>query len=174
MAAPLEPVVIAFLAAARVAYLATVGRGGAPLVLPVCFVVLDASGPDARLIVSLDEKPKRKPPRELERVRNLVANPRVAVVADRWSEDWTRLAWVHLSGTARVLEPPLGAGADPAAVAPAPPNAAAAALPPDAALHQRAVALLREKYAPYRAMALESRPAIVMEIERVKTWGPLA
>ena len=112
-------------------------------------------------------------------MRNLAANPRVAVVADRWSEDWARLAWVHLSGTARVLEPPPGAGADPTAMGALPHDAAAAvpreaALPTDAALHRRAVALLREKYAPYRAMALQARPAIVMEIERVKTWGPLA
>ena len=146
MAIPLAPDVVAFLAAARVARMATVDAGGAPLVLPVCFAV---SG--GRLFVSLDEKPKRRDPLDLERVRNLRANPRVAVVADRWDEDWSRLAWVHLSGTARVALP---------------------GEQPDT--HRLALALLRDKYPPYRRMALETRPLIAIEIERVKTWGPLA
>ncbi len=165
MAVVLEPAVISFLTAARVAHLATVDRTGAPLVLPVCFVVLADAGQGARLVVSLDEKPKRKPPHALERVRNLADHPQVAVVADRWSEDWARLAWVHLSGTARVLEPALpGAPVQPGS---------SEDLAPDAALHRRAIALLREKYAPYRAMDLDARPAIVMQIERVRTWGAL-
>jgi len=166
MAIPLEPSVIAFLAAARVAHLATVNRAGTPLVLPVCFVMVHMAEQGSRLFVSLDEKPKRKQPRDLERVRNLEDNPRVAVVADRWSEDWTRLAWVHLSGTARVLEPPLP-GEQPEIAALVGPVS-------DAALHRHTVSLLREKYALYRAMALDARPVIAMEIERVKTWGPLA
>jgi len=150
MALPLEPAVIAFLAAARVAHLGTVGASGAPLVVPICFALHRS-----RLFLSLDEKPKQRDPRELQRVRNLRANPRAAVVADRWDEDWTRLAWVHLSGPARVIE----SGAE--------------AMSADADLHTVAIALLREKYLQYRDMDLDDRPAIVMEIERVKTWGPL-
>ena len=125
--------------------MATVDAEGAPLVLPVCFAV--SAG---RLFVALDEKPKRRDPLDLERVRNLRANPRVAIVADRWDEDWSRLAWVHLSGTARVILPDEE---------------------PDT--HAKAVMLLRDKYPPYRTMALESRPLIVIAIERVKTWGTL-
>jgi len=146
MTVRLAPDVAAFLAAARVARMATVDAAGAPLVLPICFAL---SG--TRLFLSLDEKPKRRGPLDLERVRNVRANPRVAVVADRWDEDWSRLAWVHLSGTARL------------------------ALPDDEAeTHRAAVALLREKYPSYRAMAIEARPLIAIDIERVKTWGALA
>jgi PPOX class probable F420-dependent enzyme len=146
MRASLAPDVIAFLAAARVARMATVDAEGAPLVLPVCFAVTGG-----RLFVALDEKPKRRDPLDLERVRNLRANPRVAVMADRWDEDWSRLAWVHLGGTARVILPG-----------------------EEAEVHALAVALLRDKYPPYRRMALEARPLIVVAIERVKTWGALA
>ena len=163
MALMLAPEVAAFLAAARVAHLATADRAGQPLVLPVCFAVQGH-----RLFMSLDEKPKRRAPRELKRVRNILENPRVAVVADRWDEDWRRLAWVHLSGTARVLEPPLPAA--PSADREAVDREAAEA---DAALHRFAVLLLREKYAPYRGMDLDGRPALAMEIERVATWGLL-
>ncbi|MFI5401272.1 MAG: TIGR03668 family PPOX class F420-dependent oxidoreductase [SAR324 cluster bacterium] len=145
MAARLDPDVVAFLAAARVARMATVDSAGAPLVLPICFAV---SG--TRLFLSLDEKPKRRDPLDLERVRNLRANPRVAVVADRWDEDWSRLAWVHLSGTARLAMPG-----------------------EERETHGAAVALLREKYPPYRRMAIETRPLIAIDIERVKTWGTL-
>jgi PPOX class probable F420-dependent enzyme len=143
MAAPLEPPVRAFLASTRVARLATVDAQGDPLVLPICFAV-----EDARLYLSLDEKPKRRDPLDLERVRNLRAHPRVAVVADRWDEDWSRLAWVHLSGTARVVLPHEDS-------------------------HGHAVALLRAKYSQYTSMALDTRPVIAMDIERVKTWGVL-
>ncbi len=83
-----------FLDAARVARLATADASGAPHVVPVCFAVDNAT-----LYVTVDEKPKRAD-RPLKRLRNIAENPRVAVLVDRYDEDWRRLGWVMLRGTA--------------------------------------------------------------------------
>lgn len=136
---------LSFLAAARVARLATADGAGRPHVVPVCF----ALGQEARrLYIALDRKPKQVSPERLRRVRNIQVNPRVALVADRYSEDWSELGWAMVEGTASLLE-------DPA---------------------ERAVALdlLRGKYPQYREMALDDRPLIAVDVERVRTWGTLA
>ena len=54
------------------------------------------------LYTAVDDKPKRT--RALQRLRNIEANPRVEVLIDRWDEDWSRLWWVRLRGTARIVE----------------------------------------------------------------------
>lgn len=127
---------LAFVGEARVGRLATVDAGQRPVVVPVCFAVMDG---DAPAIVSvLDEKPKRVGDEELGRVRNIRQNPRVCLVVDRYDEDWTRLAFVQVHGAARVMEP-------------------------GEAGHAEAVAALRAKYPQYREMALERRPVIVIE-----------
>ena len=87
-----------FLAHCRVARLATADRSAVPHVVPVYFAVDDAT-----LYVTIDEKPKRRPANMLKRLKNITENPVVAVVADRYDEDWTRLAWVMLRGRAEVL-----------------------------------------------------------------------
>src|SRR5262245_51227880 len=51
----------------------------------------------------IDEKPKRRPVTALKRLRNIAENPAVAVIVDRYEEDWTRLGWVMLRGRAEVL-----------------------------------------------------------------------
>jgi PPOX class probable F420-dependent enzyme len=84
------------LAAARVGRLATVGRDGRPLVVPVCFV-LDGT----RLYSAVDAKPKRT--RALRRLRNVTENPRVSLVVDEYDEDWTRLRYVIVEGHADIL-----------------------------------------------------------------------
>src|SRR3954471_14493511 len=96
---PLPTAVEAFLAQARVAHLSTADAAGQPHVVPIVFVLLDG-----RLYSPLDAKPKRVPGRRLKRVRNLVANPRVAVVVDRYAEDWSRLGYVLWQGAARLLD----------------------------------------------------------------------
>ena len=48
------------------------------------------------LVTAIDAKPKR--PGMLARLRNIAWEPRVAVLADGWDEDWTRLWWVRLDG----------------------------------------------------------------------------
>ena len=54
------------------------------------------------LYTAVDEKPKRT--RALQRLRNVEANPLVEVLVDHYDEDWTRLWWVRLRGTARVVD----------------------------------------------------------------------
>lgn len=54
------------------------------------------------LYTAVDEKPKRT--RELQRLRNIEADPRVEVLIDHYDEDWTRLWWVRLRGTATIVD----------------------------------------------------------------------
>src|SRR5215472_15279997 len=86
-----------FVAGRRVGHLATADRAGAPHVVPVCFAI-DADA----LYITIDEKPKR-PDVPLKRLRNTAENPAVAVVVDRYDDDWTRLGWVMLRGRAEIL-----------------------------------------------------------------------
>ena len=72
--------------------------------MPVCFTL--ARPPRDVLCTPLDEKQKQvDDPRDLARVRDILARPRVALLADRWDEDRSRLAWLRLEGDARLLEP---------------------------------------------------------------------
>jgi PPOX class probable F420-dependent enzyme len=87
---------VEMLRTARVGRLATADAAGQPLVVPVCFALVEG-----RLYSAVDAKPKRT--RELRRLRNVAENPRVSLVVDVWDEDWTKLAWVMVEGTAGVL-----------------------------------------------------------------------
>jgi PPOX class probable F420-dependent enzyme len=98
------------------------------------------------LYITIDEKPKRRDI-PLKRLRNIQENPAVAVTVDRWDEDWTRLAWVMLRGRAEILA--------------------------DGQEHDRAQALLREKYPQYRPMDIAGLPVIAIRIARVLSWGVL-
>jgi PPOX class probable F420-dependent enzyme len=130
----------AFLLRQRVAHLATADASGAPHVVPVCFAVLDNT-----VYIAIDEKPKRGEPAQLRRVRNIVENPRVALVADEYDDaDWSRLGFVLLRGTARLVE---------------------------GAQKPGAIEALRARYAQYRQMALEDRPVIGIDITRITAWG---
>jgi PPOX class probable F420-dependent enzyme len=88
----------AFLAAQRVARLATADGAGRPHVVPVCYTLLRE-----KVYFTIDEKPKKKPYR-LKRLANLRANPFAALVVDRYDEDWSRLGWVMVQGGAKILE----------------------------------------------------------------------
>ena len=130
-----------FLDVTRVAHLATADRAGAPHVVPVCFALHASS-----LYITIDEKPKRTD-RPLKRLRNISENPAVAVTADRWDEDWSRLAWVMLRGHAEVIS--------------------------DGEEHDAAHRSLRARYPQYRAMDLRPLPVIAVRIRRVLSWGTL-
>lgn len=133
-----------FLDTRRVAHLATVDPAGMPHVVPVCHGLASETA-----YIVLDEKPKRVAARALKRVRNILANPRAALVADHYDDaDWSRLGWVMLRGTAEILE--------------------------HGAEHKAALALLRDRYAQYRAMSLNDRPIIALRIERVVSWGEIS
>jgi PPOX class probable F420-dependent enzyme len=99
---------------------------------------------------ALDEKRKTvADPRALARVRDIGTRPHVAVLVDRWDEDWAQLAWLRLEGKAALLEP----ADDPARE------------------HAHAVGLLRARYPQYATHALEERPLIKIAVERVSGWS---
>ena len=126
---------------ARVAHLATADQYARPHAVPIVFVIRED-----RLYFPLDRKPKREDDwHMLRRVRNIETNGRVAIVVDRYAEDWTELAWVLLEGVARIVE--TGDERDAAA------------------------AQLADKYAQYAGDALGGRPVVVVEIERAVSWS---
>ena len=84
------------IADATVARLATVGAGGKPHVVPISFAVDGDT-----LYFAIDAKTKRTT--DLKRLRNIAANPAVSVLVDHYEDDWTRLWWVRVDGTARLL-----------------------------------------------------------------------
>ena len=131
-----------FLDNRRVGHLATADRGGAPHVIPVCYAVAENT-----LYITIDEKPKRLDV-ALKRVRNIIENPQAAFVVDHYDEDWRRLGWVMLRGSAEVLE----SGDE----------------------HDRAQELLRARYPQYRAMNLAELPVIAVRIARATSWGYLS
>ena len=142
---------LAFLTSARTATLATIDGGGLPRLVPICFVVTELP----RLVVHspLDEKPKRVPDaHDLARVRDILERPEVALLVDRWSEDWSRLGWLRLRGMADLVERG---------------NAASGGE------HATAVAELRRKYAQYASHRLEERPLIRIVVEGSASWGNL-
>jgi PPOX class probable F420-dependent enzyme len=129
-----------FIQSARIAHLATADDKGRPHVIPICFAF------DGKEIYSpIDEKPKKTPPLLLKRVRNILANPHVAVVVDRYDENWKKLAYALISGRAKLLF--------------------------GGVRHAKAVRLLRRKYPQYRKMRLEERPMIRIAILSWTRWA---
>ena len=127
----------------RVARLGTVDEGGRPHVVPICYAYTRG-----RLYTPLDLKPKAADPERLRRVRNIVANPQVQVLIDDYDEDWSRLAFVQLRGTATLLD--------------------------EGPEYRRALRLLERKYPQYQTLPLAGRPIIRITIERVVAWGRLS
>jgi PPOX class probable F420-dependent enzyme len=100
------------------------------------------------IYIALDEKPKNVPPNRLKRVKNILENPKVALVVDRYSEDWDLLAYVMVRGRAGLVE--LGTEE-----------------------HAAAIRLLRGKYHQYERMRIEENPTISIRPERAASWGAL-
>jgi PPOX class probable F420-dependent enzyme len=91
-------------ASARVARLGLIDDTGRPRVLPVTFALVADQAWTA-----VDQKPKRSPGTELARVRWLRRRPEATLLVDRYSEEWSRLAWVQLLGRVVIVpdaEPP--------------------------------------------------------------------
>jgi PPOX class probable F420-dependent enzyme len=132
-----------FLDHRRIGHLATADRRAVPHVVPVCFAISQRT-----LYITIDEKPKRVPGTALKRLKNIAENPAVAVVVDRYDEDWALLGWVMLSGTAEILT--------------------------DGRKHDDAQALLRSRYSQLEAMQLGQHPVIALRIERTTSWGNLS
>ena len=135
-----------FLQEARHGVLATIARDGQPRLVPFVFATLTGRSKSVVLYSALDEKPKSvSDPRELARVRDIRERPRVTVLVERWSEDWSQLAWLRLEGDASLLD----SGDE----------------------HAHAVALLRRRYTQYTGHNLEMRPVIRIKVTRGVSWG---
>ena len=128
------------IADAKVARLATVGAGGKPHVVPITFAVDGDT-----IYFAVDAKPKRTA--DLKRLRNIAANPSVSVLVDHYEDDWTRLWWVRVDGTARLLA--------------------------DGAQAVRATDLLAARYPQYRR-ARPGGPVVAISIDRISGWSPEA
>jgi PPOX class probable F420-dependent enzyme len=125
------------LAAVPVVRLATADEEGRPHLVVVTFAV--ARG---MVYTAVDHKPKTT--RDLKRLANIRANPRVSLLADHYEDDWERLWWVRVDGHARVLDDP--------------------------ALMEGPVALLAERYEQYRRRPPEG-PVIAIVIDRWTGWS---
>jgi PPOX class probable F420-dependent enzyme len=124
-----------------VARLATIAAGGAPHLVPITFAMLDAD----TIVSAVDHKPKRT--LALARLRNIEADPRVCVLVDSYSSDWSELWWVRVDGTAAVHTPELAP-----------------------ALCDAAVSALAERYPAYRERR-PSGPVVVITAERWSGWA---
>jgi PPOX class probable F420-dependent enzyme len=126
--------------AMRVAHLASADPQGTPHLIPICFHY------DGDLFYSvLDQKPKRTAVTNLKRVRNILANPKVALVIDHYQEEWQGLWYVLVNGTAELLY--------------------------EGGEQQSATAELRKKYPQYRTMDLDTNPVIRITPTNIIRWG---
>ena len=126
----------------RVARFATADPGGQPHIVPICYAVSGDS-----VYFTIDEKPKRLTGKPLKRIRNLQQNPHVALVVDRYDEDWTRLGWVMVQGEAALLD--------------------------NGEEHSKAQRLLKARYPQLDEMQISELPVIAIRIKRVVSWGSL-
>jgi PPOX class probable F420-dependent enzyme len=121
-------------ASARVARLATADADGVPHIVPLVFAIAGET-----IYSAVDPKPKRTT--DLKRLRNVAANPRVALLADHYvDDDWGVIWWARADGSGRVLES-----------------------------SPEAVALLRERYAQYRD-APPDGPVLAVDVRRWSGW----
>ncbi|MGY1688948.1 TIGR03668 family PPOX class F420-dependent oxidoreductase [Geodermatophilus sp. SYSU D01105] len=86
-------------ASSAVARLATVRPDGAPHLVPVVFALVGDV-----VYSAVDAKPKRSS--RLQRLTDVRADPRCALLVDHYEDDWSRLWWVRADGTAEVVDEP--------------------------------------------------------------------
>jgi PPOX class probable F420-dependent enzyme len=125
------------LAQAQVAHLATAGADGRPHVVPITF----ATGDDV-LYFAVDAKPKRTT--NLKRLQNIAANPAVSVLVDHYEDDWNKLWWVRVDGTAHVIT--------------------------DLAEAEHAIEMLTKRYPQYRR-ARPNGPVVAISVDRITGWS---
>lgn len=122
---------------ARSATLGTIDDQGRPHLVPIVF----AHGPGS-LYTAIDHKPKST--LRLKRLGNIAARPSVSVLVDHYDDDWTRLWWVRIDGTARIIE--------------------------TGEAFTEALALLTAKYHPYGVQAPPG-PVIAVTVELMRGWS---
>ena len=115
----------------------TVDDRGRPHLVPIVFAYQDRC-----LYTAVDQKPKST--HRLKRLRNIDANPRVSVLVDHYDDDWTRLWWIRIDGTARVIE--------------------------SGRRFEEAITLLTHKYRPYLTQPPPG-PVIEVRVETIRAWS---
>jgi PPOX class probable F420-dependent enzyme len=120
-----------------VARLATVNEKGRPHIVPIVFAIDGDT-----LYFAVDAKPKKTT--DLQRLKNIAANPAVSVLADQYEDDWEKLWWVRADGTAHVVT--------------------------DRAEAERAVELLANKYEQHRRER-PAGPVVAIHLDRVTGWS---
>ncbi len=127
---------------ARVARLATADAKARPHVVPICFVYVRGN-----FYTPVDLKPKKTQPEHLARVRNIRANHQVALVIDEYDEDWAKLWYILIRGSAEII----AEGVD-----------------------NEARRLLKEKYVPYaNGLLPKDGPLIRINPTQIIPWGRL-
>ena len=116
-----------------VARLATLD-GQRPHLVPVVFCELDGA-----LVIPVDGKPKSGT--RLKRLRNIERNPGVAILIDRYSDDWSDLCWTRIDGHAEIV-----------------------------ATDHRIRGALEAKYPQYEHVEIGTT-AIRVKIERIASWS---
>lgn len=133
-----------FIQTQRIARMSTVDKSGKPLVLPICYAY------DGNYIYTpIDKKPKRVSPMQLKRIKNIAINPSVSIVIDRYYEDWSRIAYIIILGTAEVID----GGKE----------------------YGESLRILSEKYHQYKHMKLPQLglPVIKITPNRFISWGKI-
>jgi PPOX class probable F420-dependent enzyme len=120
----------------RVATLATVSADGRPHLVPVVFA---RDGDE--LVTAVDGKPKKQ--KTLARIANISRDPRVTLLAHLYDEDWSKLSWVRVDGSASLEVQGEG--------------------------FARALTALRKRYPQYETVDLTG-PVIRIAIARATSW----
>lgn len=123
-------------AAAPAATLATINPDGAAHLVPVVFAL-------HRDVVYTAVDAKRKSTQKLRRLANIEADPRVCLIVDHYTDDWSQLWWVRADGVAGVHH-----SGDEMATG---------------------YAHLRRKYPQYERLALDG-PVITVEVRKWSSW----
>ncbi|MGH3866245.1 MAG: TIGR03668 family PPOX class F420-dependent oxidoreductase [Pseudonocardiaceae bacterium] len=123
---------------ARVAHLATVNAAGQPHLVPVTFALWSAI-----VVIATDHKPKTTT--NLRRRRNIQETGRVSLLTDDYDDhDWSRLWWVRVDGTARLVD--------------------------DEQERAEAIRRLCDKYRQYRAIP-PAGPVTWVDIDALTSWA---
>ncbi|RVW09315.1 TIGR03668 family PPOX class F420-dependent oxidoreductase [Prescottella agglutinans] len=123
---------------APVARMATTSADGDPHLVPVVFAVVDDT-----IYTAVDDKPKTT--RRLRRLANIAATGRVSLLVDHYDDDWTRLWWVRVDGSAQVIAAEGEEG-------------------------RRAIDALVAKYPQYRSMR-PAGPVVAVRDLRCRSWA---
>lgn len=128
---------------ARVARLATLDARLGPHIVPVCFAY------DGKVFyTAIDQKPKRVTPERLKRLRNIRAATQVALLIDKYYEDWAQLWYILIRGNAKLIP-----------------------MPGDKE-RARAIRKLRAKYPQYSGKMLpDDAPIIRITPDQTAFWG---